>query len=80
MPFWSKESGAARVIEQVVAYRDFRLVRIDLDVWKERWLPGLATDGLVVGLNWSGVRATGFDIEPEEAERNLAAAPACSAS
>jgi Protein of unknown function (DUF2750) len=74
MPFWSKESRAERVVERVVAYRGFRVVRIDLEVWKLRWLPGLETDGLMVGVNWSGDFATGFDIEPSEAARNLAAA------
>lgn len=74
MPFWSLESRAERVVRAVDAYRDFELVRIDLDVWKVRWLPGLEADELLVGLNWSGERATGFDVEPADALKRLGAA------
>jgi hypothetical protein len=31
-------------------------------------------DGLVVGLNWSGKRATGYDIGPAEVLARIAAA------
>lgn len=33
--------------------------------------PGLKQDGLLVGLNWSGTGATGFDLNPDDVERNL---------
>jgi hypothetical protein len=33
----------------------------------------LAKDGLLVGLNWSGGTATGYDVASEDVERNLAA-------
>jgi hypothetical protein len=46
-------------------------VEIDLDAWRERWLPGLERDGLLVGVNWSGDRATGFDVEPANVARAL---------
>jgi len=47
-------------------------VEIDLVTWRQRWLPGLERDGLLVGLNWSGDRATGYDIEPADVLRALA--------
>jgi hypothetical protein len=46
---------------------------VNLVEWRRRWLPGLERDGLLVGLNWSGDRPTGFDVEPADVERNLAA-------
>ena len=64
LPFWSKSSRAERVIGQVAAYRGFEVVEIDLDDWLTRWLPGLHRDGYLVGINWSGARATGFDMPP----------------
>jgi hypothetical protein len=73
MPFWSKESRAARVVAQVPAYRGFDVVRIPLDEWRDEWLPNLARDGLLVGLNWSGPRATGYDMEPSRVEAALPA-------
>lgn len=42
------------------------MTALPLTEWRERWLPGLARDGLRVGLNWSGARATGYDYTPEE--------------
>ena len=46
---------------------------VPLEEWRTRWLPGLAKDQLLVGLNWSGGQATGLDLEPNAVEGNLAA-------
>lgn len=73
MPFWSLESRASKIIESVAAYDGFEPVAIPLDDWRSKWLPGLANDGLRVGLNWSGAGATGYDLLPEDVERNLTA-------
>lgn len=75
MPFWSLRSRADRVIHQVDAYADFEPVEVSVDEFRQRWLPGLARDGLLVGLNWSGAGATGYDLTPEDVERNLGTAP-----
>ncbi len=64
MPFWSSESRAIRIINTVEVYRNFTLVAITWEIFKERWIPGLIKDGLLAGINWSGDRASGFDIEP----------------
>jgi hypothetical protein len=74
MPFWSTESRVCKVIAKVEAYRGFEPVRIGLDAWRERWIPGLARDGLLIGVNWSGPRATGWDLEPEAVSARLDAA------
>ena len=66
MPFWSKRTRAERIIESVEAYEGFHVQEIPLGEFRERWLPGLAKDGHLVGINWSGQRATGYDIEPEK--------------
>ena len=73
MPFWSLQSRAERIIETVSAYTGFEPVEISLADWRSRWLPDLAVKGAHIGLNWSGTRATGYDIEPDAVERNLAA-------
>lgn len=66
MPFWSKPSRAERVVGAVPAYRAFDVVEIPVDDWLDSWLPGLQRDGLLVGVNWAGARATGFDVAPTE--------------
>lgn len=72
MPFWSLRSRAERITSSVEAYAGMDVFEIALDEWRERWLPGLDRDGLLVGLNWTGARATGFDVSPSDVERNLA--------
>ncbi|MCU1420947.1 MAG: hypothetical protein JWN36_598 [Microbacteriaceae bacterium] len=73
MPFWSRESRARAVIEGSPAYVGFRTREIPLAEWVARWLPGLRSDGILVGLNWSGARATGYDVEPGAVLQRLAA-------
>lgn len=73
MPFWSKESRASLITANVEAYCGFEVVRIPLDEWRARWLPGLSRDGLLVGLNWSGRRATGYDVSPADVAASLSA-------
>lgn len=64
MPFWSLRSRAEAVVTNVPAYSTFELHEIPLAEFRDRWLPGLEEDGVLVGVNWSGERATGYDIEP----------------
>jgi len=33
----------------------------------------LTEDGMLVGANWSGPKATGYDLEPAELQRNVEA-------
>ena len=71
MPFWSAKSRAERLVANLEAYQGFEVVAVPLSEWRARWLPGLRKDGVLVGLNWSGNRATGYDLEPSDVERNL---------
>src|SRR5262245_60375314 len=64
MPFWSSESRVRKVIATVPAYAGFEPVEIEWPAFRDRWLKGLVEDGLLVGVNWSGPRAIGYDVEP----------------
>ena len=75
LPFWSKASRAQKVVGQVTAYRKFDVVEIDLADWLERWLPGLEQEGHLVGVNWAGPRATGYDIAPGQIARWFSETP-----
>jgi hypothetical protein len=72
IPFWSKESRARRITTNVEGFDALAVVSIPLDVWRERWLPGMARESLRVGINWSGPRATGYDYTPDEVGERLA--------
>ncbi|WP_085026893.1 DUF2750 domain-containing protein [Ensifer aridi] len=71
MPFWSSERRAQRIIETVPSYRHFSTHKLSLEVFRDRWLKGLEKDSIRVGINWSGERATGFDVEPSDVRRRL---------
>jgi len=71
MPFWSTESRARRVIAGATAYRGFEPVRLEFQAFVQHWLPGLERDGLLVGLNWSGERTTGYDMHPKDVRARL---------
>ncbi|GEA86635.1 DUF2750 domain-containing protein [Cellulomonas cellasea] len=73
MPFWSTRGRAARVLAAASTFAGFEPVESPLGEWRTRWLPGLAGDGIHVGLNWSGPHAQGYDLPPADVERNLAA-------
>ena len=63
-PFWSSRSRVLRIIKNVPAYRGFEPVEISWADFERAWVPGMERDGLLVGVNWSGARAIGYDIEP----------------
>ena len=71
MPFWSTQSRAQRVIDNVEAYQSFEAIALPLDQWRSGWLSGLQKDGIWVGLNWSGRRATGYNVSSEDVARNI---------
>ena len=75
MPFWSSVSRAQRVIDTVAAYRGFVVHELSLEEFRDRWLPGLRRDGLLVGVNWSGAGATGYDVEPDAVLASIATRP-----
>jgi hypothetical protein len=66
VPFWSKPTRARRVADQAAAFLGFEIVVIELDDWLAGWLPCLERDEMLVGVNWSGGRATGFDLTPAQ--------------
>lgn len=71
MPFWSQRSRAERVIASAPEYGGFRTREIPRSEFEDRWLPGASRDGLRVGLNWAGARATGYDLTPMEVLERL---------
>lgn len=74
MPFWSLESRARKIVDQLPAYQGFQPYKLTVEEFLERWLPGLERDGLLAGLNWSGDRATGYDMQPADVRARIEAA------
>lgn len=66
MPFWSSGERVRKIIKSVNAYAGFEPFVISLQDFMNDWLPSLQEDGLLIGVNWSGARATGYDLTPDE--------------
>ena len=70
-PFWSSLRRVETIIKRVPAYKGFQPVKMTWEEFRDEWLPELARDGMLVGVNWSGARAKGYDVEPEAVRRNV---------
>lgn len=74
MPFWSSRSRVAKIISTVPAYSEMKPEEIGLQDWVNKWLSDLQKDGHLVGINWSGPRAVGWDFEVGQVLARLEAA------
>jgi hypothetical protein len=74
MPFWSSLSRVQKIISTVPAYGAMKPRQISVDEWTREWLPDLKKAGLLIGINWSGVRAVGWDFEVDDVLARLEAA------
>lgn len=73
-PFWSLRSRAARVIATVPAYAGFVPEEISWPDFRDNWLAELSDARLLVGVNWSGPFATGYDLPPSAVKARIEAA------
>jgi hypothetical protein len=64
-PFWSSLSRVELIKKNVPAYAAFEPHEISWEAFRDRWLPGLKKDGILIGVNWSGDRSKGYDIESD---------------
>jgi hypothetical protein len=69
IPFWSKPTRAQLIVKHVTAYGGFEVVPIPVDEWLTGWMAGLENDGMMVGVNWSGAKARGYDMTPGQVVR-----------
>jgi len=72
-PFWSSRSRVQRIIETVPDYASFVPYEISWADFCQNWVPGLIQDGLLVGVNWSGSTALGFDMNPKQVQDSVEA-------
>jgi hypothetical protein len=64
MPFWSTFQRAQNIVTDSNTYSGFEIFELTWEVFRDRWLVGLDQDCLLVGVNWSGQKAVGYDVEP----------------
>ena len=61
MPFWSKESGLAKICTD--DWQDYKPVKITFDSFLDDWLVGMHNDLLLIGLDWD-TDLSGEEYEP----------------
>jgi hypothetical protein len=64
-PFWSSLSRVKLIIKNVPAYAGFQPEEISWEYFCEDVVPGLKEADLLAGVNWSGSRAVGYDMDAE---------------
>lgn len=71
MPFWSSLSRVQKIIKSVPAYSVFEPLELSWKEFVDEWAQDLAQSDLLIGLNWSGKNATGYDLEPQDVIANV---------
>ena len=72
-PFWSSRRRAEKIVKTVAAYAGFQPFEIGWDEFLSTWVPDMEKDGLLVGVNWSGPTARGYDVTARDCVRNVEA-------
>ena len=71
MPVWSSLSRVQRIIRSVPAYSGFRPREISWSDFVASHVPDLEAHRMLVGVNWSGKNAVGYDLEPRDVVANV---------
>ena len=71
MPFWSSLNRIMKIIETVPAYSVFEPQELSWEEFVQEWAPDLEEDDLLIGVNWSGINVTGYDLEPKDVIANV---------
>ncbi|WP_413662918.1 DUF2750 domain-containing protein [Microbulbifer sp. ANSA003] len=71
MPFWSTHSRVQKIIKNVPAYSIFEPQELTWEEFEKEWAPNLTDSELLIGVNWSGKNATGYDLEPSDVIANV---------
>ncbi|ACB60765.1 hypothetical protein Exig_1292 [Exiguobacterium sibiricum 255-15] len=66
--FFSTEEGARAC--QRNGWENYHLIRLDLEVFTDGWLPNMIQDGLYCGLNWDA-SLQGLELNPENVLEEL---------
>lgn len=66
--FFSTKAAAKAL--QTKEWSDYHLIRLDLDLFMNGWLPNMIDDGLYCGLDW-GPELVGLELDPEDVLADL---------
>ena len=72
-PFWSSLSRVEKIIKTAPSYAGFEPYEISWADFCQAWVPSMTDDGLLVGVNWSGKKVLGYDLEPKQVQESVEA-------
>ena len=72
VPFWSTRARAQRAAALGVWGAGLRAAQIPVEVWRDRDLPYLKNEGVLIGINWSGPRLIGYEFSVPEVLNRIA--------
>src|SRR5512146_2425867 len=64
-PMWSTLSRIRRIIKAVPAYAGSEPTEIGWEECRDEWFPRFRREHILVGVNWSGATASGYDLDAD---------------
>jgi hypothetical protein len=71
VPFWSSRARLLTIQESHPKYRAYLIDETPLAEFRDAILLRLQAQGILVGVNWSGPRLTGYNLPVADLRRNL---------
>jgi hypothetical protein len=72
MPLWSSKSRIEKIIANVDGYSRNGILETTWSRFKRDWVPVLVEEGVLVGVNWAGPSASGYEMQVEMLVRAVA--------
>ena len=70
-PFWSSLPRVNQIIRRAPAYGTFVPQEMSWEEFQAQRIPELMASNTKVGLNWTGRRAAGYELEPQDLVANV---------
>ena len=61
-PLWSSRRRAQRIVDTVPGYANCKVLGSSWSSFLNNWVAILERDGILVGINWAGPNANGFEM------------------
>ena len=65
LPLWSTRRRVEKIVTAVPGYSECVVLGCSWDNFLDNWAEPLKKDGVLVGINWSGSRANGYEMPVE---------------
>lgn len=64
LPVWSSRSRAEKVVANVSGFRGLQVLGMPWSEFEKAQLAQLAKQGILLGVNWAGKGANGYELPP----------------